>query len=134
MSGPLVPAAILAASDEREAGAPPEKPLLAFLVGGRRYAVDMARAREILRFRRPTPDGEVRRLEESLASPDEEARYAAIRTLALRDGRHALGLLLQALGDDSWRVRKEAAEALAAGGDREVVVASLVDTVAASTD
>ncbi len=42
-----------------------------------------------------------------LASPDEEARHAAVQ--GLRDaGPEALGLLANALGDGSWRVRKAA--------------------------
>jgi purine-binding chemotaxis protein CheW len=38
-----------------EALAPGDGPLLLFTVAGRRYGVELARTREILRYRRPTP-------------------------------------------------------------------------------
>ena len=44
---------------------------------------------------------------ETLGSPDEEVRRAAVASLAGGDAE--LALLMYALGDESWRVRKEAA-------------------------
>jgi len=46
-----------------------------------------------------------------LRDEDEEARHAAVQSLALL-GQEALPLLAEALGDGSWRVRKAALEAV----------------------
>ncbi len=55
---------------------------------------------------------EAERWLEEINSPDEEVRLRAVRDLAsLRDEEH-LGRLAEAMGDKSWRIRKEAAEAV----------------------
>lgn len=51
----------------------------------------------------------LRELERRLQSPDEEIRLAAVREFS-GTGEPNVGLLLRALGDESWRVRKEAVE------------------------
>jgi HEAT repeat protein len=70
---------------------------------------------------------DARRLEEALASPTEEVRYVAIRAIADRSDGAYLGLLLRALGDESWKVRREAVEILAASEEREAVMAALTE-------
>lgn len=60
------------------------------------------------------------RLEQKLSSPDPEDRREAAVDLG-RAGRPAAALLLRALGDSDWRVRKTAVEALAAVGDDDVI-------------
>jgi HEAT repeat protein len=69
----------------------------------------------------------VRPLEEALLSPKEDVRYEAVRTLAGRANGAAMPLLLRALADESWRVRKEAVEVLAALPDREAVIPALIE-------
>jgi len=49
-------------------------------------------------------------LQTMLASADEETRLDALRRLPAGDTDAALQLILQALGDSSWRVRKQAVE------------------------
>jgi HEAT repeat protein len=70
---------------------------------------------------------EIRRLEEALESPSEEARLAAIWALADKPGDVAVGLLLGALGDRSTTVRREAAWTLAGLSARELVVPALTE-------
>ncbi len=60
-----------------------------------------------------------RRLAADLDSDDEAVRLRA--TTALAAGGDAPSLLSAALGDSSWRVRRVAAEGMAAGGGRAVV-------------
>jgi HEAT repeat protein len=55
---------------------------------------------------------------------DEEARRAAVA--ALSGGEEALEQLVEALGDESWRVRKEAAARAASWADRTRAVAALL--------
>lgn len=61
-------------------------------------------------------------LTDQLSSPDEEIRRTSVISLAGLSGARVKDLLLQALGDASWRVRKEAIEAVlaAAVSDREI--------------
>jgi HEAT repeat protein len=55
-----------------------------------------------------------------------EARRVAVQQIAKVRGREGPDLLLRALGDDDWRVRKEGAAVAPALDRREEVVASLV--------
>ena len=70
-------------------------------------------------------------LELQLRSSDEETRRAAVAALSSGGGEEALRLLVEALGDESWRVRKEAALQAAGWGDpgraAEVLVESLAE-------
>jgi HEAT repeat protein len=59
---------------------------------------------------------------------DEEARRAAVA--ALVGGEEALAQLVEALGDESWRVRKEAAARAASWDDRERAIAALIESLA----
>lgn len=53
---------------------------------------------------------ELTKIEKLLQSSDEEERLAALRLLDRKRLEQSLFLLFNALGDDSWRVRKEAAD------------------------
>jgi HEAT repeat protein len=77
---------------------------------------------------------DLRRLEEALESPSEEARLAAIRGLADQPGDAVVGLLLGALGDRSAAVRREAACTLAGIPAREIVVPALTETLGSGGD
>ncbi len=61
-----------------------------------------------------------------LQQAEPEARRVAVQQIAKVQGREAPELLLSALGDDDWRVRKEATLVAAALDRREEVVAALV--------
>ena len=61
-----------------------------------------------------------------LQQAEPEARRVAVRQIAKVRGPEAAELLLHALGDDDWRVRKEAAAVAAALDRREEVVAALI--------
>jgi len=61
-----------------------------------------------------------------LQQAEPEARRVAVRQIAKVRGPEAAELLLHALGDDDWRVRKEAANVAPLLERREEVVASLV--------
>jgi HEAT repeat protein len=63
-----------------------------------------------------------------LRSPDEELRRAGVA--ALRSGPEELRLLVVALGDSSWRVRKEAVGRAASWEDRDAAAAALVEALA----
>jgi HEAT repeat protein len=65
-----------------------------------------------------------------LQQQEPEARRMAVRQIAKVRGPEAAELLLHALGDDEWRVRKEAATVAPALERREEVVATLVATLA----
>ncbi len=70
-----------------------------------------------------------RELSVKLTDPDEAVRLAAAKALAsgaaeLSD-EASVGLLTQALGDRSWRLRREAASALARHGGAEAIVVLL---------
>ncbi|HVY45896.1 MAG TPA: HEAT repeat domain-containing protein, partial [Minicystis sp.] len=61
-------------------------------------------------------------LAEALASPEVEDRRQATSLLGVIDLAQALPMLVQALGDEDWRVRKEAAAAARAFlGERGLV-------------
>ncbi len=64
-----------------------------------------------------------------LQSPNEETRRFAIEDLRLDSDSKTLKLLYLALGDESWRVRKSAAEALIAFPDTELAVSVLIDAL-----
>jgi HEAT repeat protein len=51
-------------------------------------------------------------LERGLTSSDEEVRLAAVREAGAAREDRFLDLLVEAMGDPSWRVRKEAAEGI----------------------
>ncbi len=61
-----------------------------------------------------------------LQQAEPEARRVAVQQIAKVQGREAPELLLSALGDDDWRVRKEATLVASALDRREEVVAALV--------
>ena len=61
-----------------------------------------------------------------LQQAEPEARRVAVQQIAKVQGREAPELLLSALGDDDWRVRKEATLVASALERREEVVAALV--------
>jgi HEAT repeat protein len=63
-----------------------------------------------------------------LHSPDEEVRRAGVA--ALRAGDEELALLVEALGDESWRVRKEAVGRAAGWAERDRAAAALVIALA----
>ena len=58
-----------------------------------------------------------------LQQAEPEARRVAVQQIAKVPGRDAPELLLRALGDDDWRVRKEGAAMAPALDRREEVVA-----------
>jgi HEAT repeat protein len=61
-----------------------------------------------------------------LQQAEPEARRVAVKQIAKVRGHDAADLLLRALGDDDWRVRKDAAAVAPSLERREEVVASLV--------
>lgn len=61
-----------------------------------------------------------------LASDDEDERYRAVQALA---EQKAIAELIPALGDDSWRVRREAVNGLAHNPDLPGVIAALLKTL-----
>jgi HEAT repeat protein len=61
-----------------------------------------------------------------LQQSEPEARRVAVHQISKVEGREACDLLLRALGDDDWRVRKEAAAVAAGIEPREETVAALV--------
>lgn len=65
-----------------------------------------------------------------LSSPDEEERRAALASLPEGWEAGVLPLLVEALGDESWRVRKEAVARLARWPDPEGAVPALIATLA----
>ncbi len=58
--------------------------------------------------------------------PEPEARRVAVQRIAAVRTREALDLLLRALGDDDWRVRKEAASLAPSLQPREELIAALL--------
>jgi len=68
---------------------------------------------------------DVRAASTAYRSADEEARRAAVAQVEAADG--AIAFLVEALGDDGWRVRKEAAARLAGWRDRPRAAEALVD-------
>ncbi len=61
-----------------------------------------------------------------LSQAEPEARRTAAQQLVKVDGAEAVAFLIQALGDDDWRVRREAALAAPLMGPRDYVIASLI--------
>jgi HEAT repeat protein len=61
-----------------------------------------------------------------LSQAEPEARRTAAQQLVKLDGETAAEFLVKALGDDDWRVRREAAQAAPLIAPRDVVVANLV--------
>jgi HEAT repeat protein len=61
-----------------------------------------------------------------LQQAEPEARRVAVQQIVKVEGREGPELLVRALGDDDWRVRKEAASTAAALERREEVIAALV--------
>ena len=68
----------------------------------------------------------IKTLTDQLSSPDDEIRRSAVISLATFPMDRVKGFLLQALGDVSWRVRKEAIEAVLAAVGSEVEIEDLV--------
>ena len=64
-----------------------------------------------------------------LQQAEPEARRVAVQQIAKVRGREGAELLLRALGDDDWRVRKEGAAVAASLPRRDEVVAALVATL-----
>ncbi|MCB9723473.1 MAG: HEAT repeat domain-containing protein [Spirochaetaceae bacterium] len=69
-------------------------------------------------------------LVEDLTSSDEELRHLALARIASWPREAAEGHWLSALGDESWRVRKAAAEQLGLRGDSESVREGLIAALA----
>ena len=61
-----------------------------------------------------------------LAQAEPEARRVAVQQIAKLRGKEGAELLVRALGDDDWRVRKEAAHVAPALEPRDEVVATLI--------
>jgi HEAT repeat protein len=61
-----------------------------------------------------------------LSQAEPEARRTAAQQLVKLDGGTAVEFLVKALGDEDWRVRREAAQAAPLIAPREVIVAALV--------
>ncbi len=66
---------------------------------------------------------------ERLRDPDEERRREAVESLAGIREDSALDLLVEALGDENWRVRKTAVDAILCRGDVARVVDVLVNAL-----
>ena len=66
---------------------------------------------------------------EQLKSPDEEVRRIAVTSLADNSHDSVLELLDQALGDESWRVRKAAVQAFRAFPDRGLSARALINAL-----
>jgi len=69
---------------------------------------------------------EVDRIERALSDDDPEARRLAVQRLSQVQGADGARLLVRALGDADWRVRKEAAAAAPIHEAREHVVLYLL--------
>lgn len=74
----------------------------------------------------PTHDT-IGELSARLVSPDEECRRTAVMELACRPLSETRSAIFQALGDASWRVRKEAVDALLAGEIDDGTIEELID-------
>jgi HEAT repeat protein len=61
-----------------------------------------------------------------LNGPDEEVRRLAVERVSVLPVAEAIPLLVERIGDESWRVRKSAVERLVACPDSEGVVAALI--------
>jgi HEAT repeat protein len=61
-----------------------------------------------------------------LEQQEPEARRVAVQQVAKIDGRDGAELIVRALGDEDWRVRKEAARVAASVEPRDVMIAALV--------
>ena len=73
-----------------------------------------------------TVNSNLRELQSALQSRDEETRHSAIQSLRGTAVQDVCTLLFFAMGDDSWRVRKEAVDVFATSRpDEEMVVALL---------
>jgi len=66
----------------------------------------------------------------SLANPDEETRREAVLSLAGKSGASSLSLLGEALGDESWRVRKAAVTAYQSYPVKGAAARSLIGALA----
>lgn len=64
-----------------------------------------------------------------LQQEEPEARRVAVQQIVKLEGKEGAELLVRALGDDDWRVRKEAARAAPSMEPRDVVVAALVSAI-----
>ena len=69
----------------------------------------------------------IKEIEKALHSADEETRRDALRALQGSKLTDIRGLLFTAMGDDSWRVRKEAVEAFIAAGPDDDSIGGLLD-------
>ena len=65
-----------------------------------------------------------------LASPDPETRRRAAGRLVSESGARAAALLIQALGDEDWRVRKEATSVAISLAPSTEILRALVETFA----
>jgi len=63
----------------------------------------------------------------SLKSSDEELRRAAIDSLRGEDPGEVCGLIFTAMGDESWRVRKEAVNVFVAAGPSSELITALLE-------
>ncbi len=74
----------------------------------------------------PSPDAIIERLRRALEDPDDEVRRGALEQLPPGWYFGGVTLLCSALGDSSWRVRKQAVERIAAWPDPDGVVPALI--------
>ncbi|UCD84443.1 MAG: HEAT repeat domain-containing protein [Deltaproteobacteria bacterium] len=70
-------------------------------------------------------------LKKKFDDPDEEVRRKAVSELEVIDPDRSLELLDRAIGDNSWRVRKAAAEQIIRLGDRGKVIDTLISALGA---
>jgi HEAT repeat protein len=75
-------------------------------------------------------DRERQSIVQDLASSDEEIRRLAVERVSTLPLAEALPLLVDRLGDESWRVRKSTVERLVSSSDAEGVVEALVAALA----
>ncbi|MDH4226136.1 MAG: HEAT repeat domain-containing protein [Deltaproteobacteria bacterium] len=68
-------------------------------------------------------------IRKKLADPDEESRIAAVESLRSRAFDDSAALLMEALGDLSWRVRKTAADALTPHIGDESLISRLIEAL-----
>lgn len=67
---------------------------------------------------------------QDLESPDDELRRFAVERIEEVPPGERLALLVEALGDPSWRVRKAAVERVVAHGDNDAVARDLIEALA----
>jgi chemotaxis protein methyltransferase CheR len=80
------------------------------------------------------PGFDADRLRDQLGRSDPEERRRAVLAVPPRSGAEGLRLLVSALGDESWRVRKEVVERLASWGEARAAASAMVDVLIETDD